>query len=117
MTEQNLIHAHGDEAIALIIALLKERAAKQQSGFQINSRRISKALGEHFHLDYGGVWRLVSFVTDALVARGILNPFNTTTKRVVFRVDARLVRNLLPEIKTAGSERIIHTPLGSPVRV
>lgn len=116
MTE-SLIATQGNEAIALIIALLKERAVKQQSGFQINSRRISKALGEHFDLDYGGVWRLVSFVTDALVARGILKPFNTTTKRVVFRVDACLAQTLLPEIRTAGSEGITHTPQEFPVRV
>ena len=113
--KQGLIATQGNEAIALIITLLKERAVKQQSGFQINSRRISKALGEHFDLDYGGVWRLAAFVMDALVARGILQPFNTTEKRVVFRVDASLVRNPLPEIRAAGSEGS-HTPLGFRAR-
>lgn len=87
MTEQNLIHAHGDEAIALVLSLLKGKSAAQPLGFQISSTTVRKVLGEHFGRGYGGVWRLAAFVTDALVARGILKPFNKTTKREVFRVD------------------------------
>ena len=87
MTEPNLIHTHGDEAIALVLSLLKEKAAAQPLGFQISSTAVRRVLGEHFDRGYGGVWRLAVYVTDALVARGILKPFNQTTKRVVFRVD------------------------------
>lgn len=92
--EDSLINTHSDHAIVLILAFLKEKATRQPSGFQVSSRAMSKALGKHFDLDYGEVWRLTAFVIDALVARGILQPFNTTTKRVVFRVGP-------------------HTPLGS----
>ena len=87
MTEKGFLCTHSDQAIELVISLLKGRAKKQPSGFQVSSRSVRRALAEHYDRSTREVKMLATFVMHALVARGILKPFNKTEYRVVFGVN------------------------------
>ena len=97
MTVNGHIETYGQEAIVVVVALLKEKAATQMSGFQITSRTIRKVLGAHFKRGTAGMWRLASFVMNTLVAKGILQPYTTTESCDIYTARADLCHDLRPE--------------------
>lgn len=96
-----MICKRGDHAIEFILSLLRGRAKGQPRGFTISSRKMRRALGKHFNRNTNGILKIDAFVTDALLARGIMQSIDKTGRREVFRVNADSVRDLLLETVTA----------------